>query len=145
MHEQGSTIRLHEGKEAIKHVYNDLLERIRPHEYYNVLGNIDLWMNIDEKFFSDFIYRRSKRKINVRVLLQHSELAAEHKRCERNYSEQVKLLPPDTVFDTNLVTTPQLSVMHQLTTPTSALVVENTNIARMHQQIFDMLWTTISN
>ena len=143
--ESESFIRYYEGKEAVRSVYGNLLKGLRPHDDYMVIADQEKWFESDEKYFSKFIEKRAKLNIHIRLLLQDSKSAREFKKIEKNFNEKIKILPRGKTFNTNLMITPEKSVIHQLTTPISAMVIENKNIARMHKEIFEMLWKTIGN
>ena len=143
--ESESLIRFYEGKEAVKSVYEDLLKSIRPFEDYLILTNMELWLGLGEKFCDDFMRRRAKLNVKTRLLLQDTPSAWKYKKIERNLNQKIKILPKDININTNLVIIPQKIVNHQLTTPVSAIVIENKNIANLQKEIFEMLWKTTGN
>jgi sugar-specific transcriptional regulator TrmB len=143
LHSSGAFIKYYEGIESIKNVYENLLQDIRPHEDYLVIGDTKQWLARDPKFFSDFIKRRAKKNINIRILSQETEVAREHKKIEKNYNEQIKILPAEYVFSANVVITPRRVIVDQLTLPTMALVIENENIVKTNREMFEMIWRSI--
>lgn len=138
-----SLIKYHEGLESVKSTYDTLLDSARNHEDYLVVSDIDQWYNLDKDYFESFVKRRSKRNIAIRVLLQNSETAQIFKQKEKNYNEEVKILPKDTQLTTNLVIIPKMVVIHQLTPPIMAIVIENKNIVQMHKEMFEIMWKSI--
>ncbi|MFA7302509.1 MAG: helix-turn-helix domain-containing protein [Candidatus Paceibacterota bacterium] len=138
-----STIKYYEGLEGIKSVYEDLIKTIRPHEDYSIISNQGEWYNLDKKFFQDFTERRAKLPINIRLLSQDSPTAREFAKFARNYNMQIKFLPEGTNLVTNLVVVPERVVIHQLTAPISATVIENKSAIQMHQQFFELMWNSI--
>lgn len=138
-----STIKYYEGLAGIKSVYESLIKDARPHEDYLIISHIEPWLNLDKKFFLEFTKRRAKLPIKIRLLLQDSPTAREHKRIEKTLNEQIKLLPATTSLNTNLVVIPKKVVFHQLTPPIMAIVIENPSIVRMHQELFEIIWTSI--
>jgi sugar-specific transcriptional regulator TrmB len=141
--EDQNTIRFYEGLEAVKSVYELLISEIRPHEDYLVLSNLHQWFGLDNDFFQDFIERRAKLPINIRILTQDSPKARELKKHERAYNERVSFLPADTQLTTNLVITPQRIVIHQLEHPIFALSITNPNIIKMHKEQFEIMWNAL--
>jgi HTH-type transcriptional regulator, sugar sensing transcriptional regulator len=133
-------IKYYEGIEGIKTVYEGLLRDIQARDEYMVIADPELWYDLDQKYFADFIKRRAKLNINIRMLLQDSDIAREHKKFEKNFNDKIKLLPENTAFTANIVITPQKIVFHQLTQPIMALVVENKSIIKTHQEIFELMW-----
>jgi HTH-type transcriptional regulator, sugar sensing transcriptional regulator len=138
-----STIKYYEGLEGIKSVYETLLTDIQPHEDYLVITNQQQWYDLDQKYFQDFIERRAKLPIRVRMLMQDSSAARMIKEFQRNFNLEAKILPVGTDLITNLVVIPERIVIHQLTAPVSATVIENKSVIQMHQQFFELIWNSI--
>lgn len=134
------SIQFYDGLEAVKSVYESLIRDVRSHEDYLVLSDLDQWLSLDAKFFQNFIERRAKLPINIRILSQNSVVAKKLKKNERAYNEKIKLLPEGTALTTNLVITPQRVVIHQLVHPVFAMSIANPNIIRMHKEQFEIMW-----
>lgn len=135
-----NAITFYDGLEAVKSVYERLIRDIRPHEDYLVLTDLETWRAQDAAHFQDFIERRAKLPINIRILAQPSALARQHKKYERAYNETIAFLPENTTLTTNLVITPQRVVIHQIVPPIFAMVIENPNIIKMHREQFEIMW-----
>lgn len=138
-----SVIKYYEGLESVKNVYDELLREIQAHEDYLVIGEQNDWYNLDPKFFQSFIEARSKLPINIRLLFTDSQMAREHQELEKNYNEKIKILPKNTTLTTNLIITPEKVVIHQLTSPIMAMVIENPSIVQMHREQFEIIWKSI--
>ncbi|PCI20915.1 hypothetical protein COB64_01520 [Candidatus Wolfebacteria bacterium] len=138
-----SFIKYHEGLESVKSIYESLLKEVRPKEDYLVIGSQERWFELDPKFFQSFIEKRAKLNINTRLLFQDSKIARDHKRFEKNYNEQVKILPKETMLSTNLVLTSKKLVIQQLHPPIMAIVIENKSIIKMHKELFEIIWKSI--
>jgi len=136
-------IKYYEGLESVKSVYNSLLRDIKPSEDYLVIGDQNLWHKLDEDFFQDFIVRRSKLNIKIRLLFPDSKIAREHKKIEKNFNEKIKILQPDTTLTTNIVITPQRLIIHQLTAPIMAIVIENKSTIQTQRELFEIIWRSI--
>lgn len=142
--EEGS-LKYYQGIEAVKSVYESMIRDIRPHEDYLVTSDQQQWQELDEKFFLHFLERRAKLNINIRLLLQDSPIARSHQKIQRNYNETIKILPKSTSLTTNLVVIPRRVLIHQLTPPITGIVIENPNVVRMHQELFEIIWRSISD
>jgi HTH-type transcriptional regulator, sugar sensing transcriptional regulator len=140
-----SFIRYYEGLEAMKSVYEGLLRDIKPHEDYLVVSHTQYWFQLDPTYFQNFIERRAKLNIKIRLMLQDSEKAREHKKFEKNYNENVKILPPKVSLTTNLVIIPRRLVIQQLISPITTVVIENKSIIQMHKEMFEIMWDSISD
>lgn len=143
LHGSESTIRYYQGLEAIKHVYENLLADVRPHDSYLVISETERWGSLDQKFFQHFRERRAKLRLDLRLLVQDNASGREFKKFGQNYGEDVRLLPPMTTLTTNLVITPHRVVLHQLTPPIMAIVIENLSVVQLHQETFEMLWNAL--
>lgn len=138
-----STIKYYEGLAGIKSVYEGLIRDVRPKEDYLIISHMEQWLGLDPEFFLDFTKRRAKLPIKIRLLVQDSPVAREHKRLEATFNEKIKFLPPGTSLDTNLVVIPKKVVIHQLAPPIMAIVIENKSMVRLHQQLFEIIWRSI--
>ena len=136
-------IRFYDGLEAVKSVYESLLEGIRPQDDYLVLSDLEQWLELDSKFFKNFIERRAKLPINIKILSQDSKVARGLKKHEQAYNETIKFLPAKTKLTTNLVITPQRVVIHQLVPPVFAMSIANPSIIRMHKEQFEIMWKAL--
>ena len=130
----------YQGLTSVKSIYNQLLKDIKPHHDYLVISDQEQWENLDQKFFKDFTERRSKLPIRVRVLLTDTPAAREYKKFEKNYHVEVRILPAQTKLTTNLVIIPKRVVIHQLTSPIIAIVIENKSVVQMHRESFEIMW-----
>lgn len=140
---EASALRYYKGLTAMKGVYESLIHDIRPNEEYSIVSDLDRWLKQDEDHFMDFIRRRAKLNIRIRLLLQDSPVARQHKRLERTYHEAIKILPKETKLTTNLVITPQRVLVHQIIPPNFGIVIENKSIIQMHREQFEIMWSAL--
>ncbi|MCL5795172.1 MAG: hypothetical protein M1338_02345 [Patescibacteria group bacterium] len=138
-----SLIKYYQGLEAIKGIYTSILDEIQAHDDYLVIGAQDQWYDLDPKFFDNFIRKRAKLSINIRLLFTDSPIARKHKNVEKIYNEKIKILPKNTQLTTNLVITPKKIIIHQLMPPIIAMVIENPSIVQMHRELFEVIWKSI--
>ena len=143
LHSSGAFIKYYEGIESIKGVYNGLLQEIKAHEDYSIIGDTKQWLDQDPEFFLDFAKKRAKLNINIRNLMQESEVARERKAMEKNFNEKIKIMPQDYKLTTNMVIIPHKVVINQLTPPILAMVIENDSIVNMNREMFEMIWKSI--
>jgi len=129
-----------EGLNAIKQVYNDLLADMEPFEDYLVLGNQEIWLELDKAFTKEFIIRRSQKNLKIRLLFSDSEISREYQKDQAKYGVKIRLLPENTFLTTNLVITKNKVVIHQLLPPPTAIVSTNSSIIQTHKESFELLW-----
>ncbi len=138
-----SFIKYYEGIPAIKGIYESMIRDIKPHEDYLVIGNQDNVLNLDQEYMLDFLHRRAKLPINIKMIFQESEMAHKLKEQEKNFNSKIKILHPGTKFNTNLVITPQRVFIHQLIQPIIAIVIENKSIIQMHKEMYEVIWNSL--
>ncbi len=138
------TIKHLESLDAIKHVYNSMIEDIKPKERYMIFASPQELYDLDPEFFEDFFIRRGKLDINIRALLQDSPVGRRYRdEGGEIYNVTTKLFPNTVKFTANLVITPQRLLIHQLLSPTWAIVIENPQIIKTHQELFESFWASI--
>jgi hypothetical protein len=93
----------------------------------------------------DFTKRRARLPINIKMLQIENKTSHWFKQYEKNFNYQIKFLPKNTSLSVNLVITPQRLVLHQLTPPIQAWVIENKHSITLHQEIFKVLWNILPN
>jgi len=138
-----SFIKYYQGLENVKIIYENLIKDVKPHEDYSIISDHETWYRLDPEYFQDFIERRAKLNINLRLLLQDSPTTRRHKKFEKNFNEKVKILPANTALTTNLVIIPRRVVIHQLTPPVLAIVIENKSVIQMHKEMFEIMWQSL--
>ena len=139
------TIKYYEGLEAIKSIYSGFLSELKPHDDYLVIANQEKWFNLDPKFFMKYKEDRAKKNVRTRMLFQDSPVAREHKKFEKNWNEEIKILPAGTKFNTDLVIMPNKVIFFSLDVPLIAIVIENKNIIQTQRELFELLWKTIND
>ena len=65
------------------------------------------------------------------------------KKNSQNFNFTARFLPKETQLTTNLIITPQKAVIHQLSEPIMAIVIENKSTIKMHQELFEVMWKSI--
>lgn len=144
LQEGNSFIKYYEGLKSVESIYEDILNELKTQEDYLIIGDQKMWYELDPDFFKKFIEKRAKlsRKLNVRIraLFQDSQIARLHQAREKNYNEKVKILSKETTLTTNLVVTSNKVIIHQLTMPIMAIVIENKSVIQMHKELFEIMW-----
>ncbi len=135
-------IKIYEGMEGIRSVYNSLLQDIKPGEDYMIIAGMEKAYALDKDFYDDLRDRRSKLPIRVRILVTDPENEESKKilQFQRNFNMEARALPPETKLTTNIVITPQRILIHQLERPIMAIVIENKSTIKTHQELFEVMW-----
>lgn len=140
--ESSSLIKYYEGLPAIKSAYENLLEQIHSGDEYLVVSNTEKWLALDP-FFERFAEKRAKFPVKVRLLLQDTPKARHYKKFEKNFNFKIKLLAVGTDLTTNLNVVGDTVLIHQITPPTIALIINNRSIAKMHKEMFEAIWKAL--
>jgi sugar-specific transcriptional regulator TrmB len=135
-----SFIKYYEGVNAVKQVYEGLLESLLYKDEYLAFSNQEKWLSLDEDYFKKYQEKREKKNLKTKLILQNTPSAIVTKRFERNIGSEVKVLGEGISLDTNLIVTKCKVVIHDLRSPTTAIVIENESVVRMHKAMFEMMW-----
>jgi len=139
----GSVMKYYEGPEGVKATHEALLEDIGPGEEYIVVSNEENWLALDERYFMRFKEKRAKLPIRTRMLLEDSPAGRNAKKFEKNYNYKIKFLPADRTMSVNLAVIPKRAVIHNLNAPFTSIVVENENVIKMYQEMFEVMWESL--
>lgn len=137
---QESKIRYYEGLTSIQQLYMDTLDDPGYQEDYLVITNQEKWYSLDEKFAQKYIEKRAKKMIQTRMLFTDSTIAQEHKEYEKNYNQEVRILPKDDALDTDLVITPKRIIISQTSLPYSAIEIQSPSVVKMQKSLFEIIW-----
>lgn len=138
-----SSIKYYEGLKAIENIYDELLADLKPHNFYYAISNIAEWQNLDEEFFiKKHVEKRAGMRIQTKLLFTDSPTAQKRLATQKNFNEEIRLLPKNSDIHVDLVVTPYKLVMFQLKQPLIALVIENRSMIEMHKSLFEILWNS---
>ncbi len=141
--ETGTGVRYYQGLESVKSALDKILQDTRSGDEYLVIVDQEKWYDQDPAFFEDFMERRAKKSLKIRMLLRDSELTRRHKQFERNYNISIRILPKETNLNTDLCITPQHFMVQQLKNPVIALMVDNESIIETQKEMFEIMWNAI--
>ncbi len=136
-----SSIKYYEGFTAIKNVYDDILKDLKPNDFYYAVSNTAEWEALgDDYFMKNHVEKRVNLGLKINLLFVDSPAAQKRKQFERNYNEEVRILPRDTNFHVDMVITPHKLVIFQLHEPLVALVIENKTMIEVQKSMFEIIW-----
>jgi HTH-type transcriptional regulator, sugar sensing transcriptional regulator len=138
-----SVIKYHTGIRAMQNIYMETLGEIKHNEDYLVITNQEKWFNLNPDFAQNYIEKRSKLNIKTRLLFQDSEISREHKKFERNYNQQIKILPQSNPLNVDTILLPSKMIILELTPPYITVVIENKSIIELHREMFEMVWQNL--
>ncbi|MDB5190429.1 MAG: Transcriptional regulator, TrmB [Parcubacteria group bacterium] len=138
-----SIIRYHSGVEAMRSAYDELLRDLRGGDEYCVIGDPERWSHFDKSYFKTFIEKRLRIDLKAKVILVASETAEAYKKTEKNYREEVRILPAGTTIDANMAIAPRKIVIHPLTHPVTTIVIETAAVVQMQKNLFKVIWDSL--
>ena len=138
-----SVLRYYHGVEAMRSVYDELLTELKDGDDYFVFGDPERWDLFDRSYFKKFIEERLKISLNAKIALVSSPAGWAYQQTERNYNEEVRLLPEGTPLDANMTITPRKIVIHSLEHPITTIVIETGVLVRMQQNLFRVIWNSL--
>jgi hypothetical protein len=138
-----SFIKYYRGLVSIKPLYEKMISDIHPNEEYFVISNQKMWHESDPDYFEDFSIRRGRLPIKLKMIFEQNERSREYFKKRQLYNADIRFLPKNVTLETNLVITPQRTLIHQLIQPISALVIENESFITMHQEMFRLIWNSL--
>ena len=142
--EKGGLIKIHFGIEALKLLYIEMIDLVKPGDDYFILTNHDKWFKQAPDFFPSFIKKRSRLRINVKLILVDTKESRIRATKGKNANEEFKFLPPGTTdISTNLVVTPQRILTQHISANTIALTIDNKALIQTHLEMFRIMWKTL--
>ncbi len=135
-----SDVKFYRGIDGIKTAYEGMFEKLKPSDFYYVVSNLDDWYPLDAAYLESFVQKRIKRNIKLKMLLQDGEKAEYNKKFEKNFMQEVKILPEGTVLETDTIITPHEVVVVQFNEPITTFVIENPSLISSYKQYFDIMW-----
>lgn len=134
-------IKYHDGLNAIKEMYNDIL-RIKGLKEYLIFAPEDTWLQMDEKWITDFKARRVSAKIKTRIILNDSPESRQRLIDSGKYFSKMKILPPDITseltagvyifYDKIILTDYKKDLI--------SVEIQSKGIAQMQKLLFESLW-----
>ncbi len=136
-------IKHYEGVEAIKTVYEDVLKEIKKDDFYYVMGDADKLFSLDEKYFRNFLKRRSKITQNVKVIVVEFGEGKKFKKFEKNMGQEVRFISKNNVVSTDFFLVPNKLILTNLEPPVMSIVIENKSIIYLQKMMFEMIWDSL--
>ena len=135
-----NTIKMYYGLSGIKLIYDDILSTLKDGDEYLVISDQQKWHALDPAYFEEFIVKRAKLNLVIKLILQETAHARQYKKKEDQYRENIKFIPSSMDLSINMVILPTIVMMVQLVEPVLAILIENPNVAAMNRVLFDIIW-----
>lgn len=138
-----SAITYYEGLSAIKSMYTETLDELKPGDDYFIISDTAQWLSLDKAYGEKIAKRRADMKLNLRLLVKDTPEAKKYMKLDKKYGGPMKLLPKDVSFHSAVTITRHKMILQSLVPPISAIVVQNKSIIELQRQIFLLLWDSI--
>lgn len=127
-----------EGTEGIRTVFRRILEEKRP---FVALTSIEDMERVARSYFAEFIQRRIRQRLRVRLLTNRTKAALRLKKTDAKELRETRFVPPSCVFHTaEYVFGNTTAILSFREIPPVALLIEDPEIAKTHAMYFDLLW-----
>ncbi|OGG73078.1 hypothetical protein A3A38_04255 [Candidatus Kaiserbacteria bacterium RIFCSPLOWO2_01_FULL_53_17] len=136
-----SQIKYYEGIEGVKAVYETMLREIRTGDSYYAITDAEKWAKLDQKWFEYFIERRTRRKLDARIIFADTERGRQNMKTAVMLQQKVKVTK--NTIDADISICPQRYVVHSFTPPIAAVVIENEEIIKTQLALFRHIWNTL--
>ncbi len=98
-----SSIKIFQGTKQLNLLYDELLGKMRKNDFYYVISNVDKWYELDKKGMEDFHKRRVEKDLHIKFILQEGKMAEYYKKFQKNFNQDVKILPKEVVLDSDTI------------------------------------------
>jgi len=132
-------IEIYEGKQGIKTVIDDL---IKTGKDILVYGSTKKQLSLLHFYFPNYIRRRIKAKIKIKVLTEHSKETEELRKKDKKELRETRFWPKgiDPPTTTNIYGN-KVAIL-SLEKELLGIIIESENIAKTQRIVFDLLWKT---
>ncbi|MBW3022346.1 hypothetical protein KY328_05465, partial [Candidatus Woesearchaeota archaeon] len=131
-------IEVYEGKEGVKTVMDDI---VRTKQEALVYCSTRKQMNLLTFYFPNFIKRRIKNKIRIKVLAEASKTAMEYVKTNKQELREMRFLPIEMEFPTATYIYGNKVAIMSLEKDIIGVVIESETIAKTQRIVFDLLWS----
>ncbi|HBU07065.1 MAG TPA: hypothetical protein DEB09_03190 [Candidatus Magasanikbacteria bacterium] len=132
------TVRFYQGKEQMKMVLEEML--VEADELLSFAAPEDLFRELGD-YYLDFVKRRIKQKVAVRLIATDSPRARERQKIGISELRTVKIVPNIFPYHSNKWLWKNKIAMFSFTGDLVAVVIESKELAVMERAMFEHLWT----
>ncbi|MBT4120878.1 MAG: hypothetical protein HOA57_03245 [Candidatus Magasanikbacteria bacterium] len=137
-------VRFYKGLSAIKELHNNILKEKGLKEYDILTAETD-WLQLDEKFFSDFLQRRADKGIKTRLIIDSKSINLKHQKKNYDLKREVKYLPTEHqgAFTSEIYIMPRKVIFIAEKKELLAVEIESMDIVEAQRFMFNFLWNNI--
>ena len=130
-------IRFYEGKEGLKHVYEDTLTSSEPIRAYASVGDMHEGL---PGYFPDYYKRRAGKGIAIRAIIPNTETGLERRSFDKAEMRETALVPKDTFLFSPEINIYDNKIMIASWREKLGIIIESSEIADAMKKIYELAW-----
>lgn len=130
-------IEVYEGKEGIKTIIDDLISIGKDILVY---GSTKKQLSLLNFYFPNYIKRRVKASIKIKILTERSKETEEQKKRDKEELRETRFFPQGTDLPTAINIYDNKIAILSLEKEILGIIIESENIANTQRMIFNLLW-----
>jgi sugar-specific transcriptional regulator TrmB len=141
-----SSVRVHEGEDALLKLYESLLS-IKKLSHYDIICSEKDWLQMNPRYFQRYKKRRAEKGIRTRLIMEHSPVAEQRKSEEVDTLSETKLLPPafsSLTFSAGCYILPDRVIFISYRKEHAATEILSEETVAFMQTLFNCIWKMIS-
>lgn len=129
----------YQGHEGFRAILNDILEKQYP---LSAITSIDSALKVLGEDFKDFIEKRHKKNLRVRLLTNKTETSIELKKKDNSELRMTKFLSDESVLTTaNFIYGDRIAIISLNAKNPFGLVIEDPAIVQTYMALFEIAWS----
>lgn len=131
-------IRFYEGKEGLKHVYEDTLTSSEPIRAYATVDDIHKAL---PNYFPEYYKRRAGKNISIRAIAPKTEMGLERKTLDAEEKREIAFVPADKYYFSPEINIYDDKVMIASWREKLGVIIESHEIADAMKKIYELAWS----
>lgn len=130
-------IRFYEGKEGLKHVYEDTLTSHEPIRAYASVGDMHAGL---PGYFPEYYKRRAGKGIAIRAIIPNTETGLERRKFDKEEMRETALVPKELFHFSPEINVYDNKVMIASWREKLGIIIESNEIADAMKKIYELAW-----
>ncbi len=130
-------IRFYEGKEGLKHVYEDTLTSSEPIRAYASVGDMHSGL---PGYFPEYYKRRAGKGIAIRAIIPDTEAGRERQNFDKAEMRETALVPKSSFYFSPEINIYDNKIMIASWKEKLGIIIESTEIADAMKKIYELAW-----
>ncbi len=131
-------IEIFEGKEGLKTIINDLLQK--PNETIYIIGAIKKWLKFSEVFSEIYYRKKREKKIHAKALINKSEI--KEIKNKKIFGTEFRSLENLTSESECFIYQDKIAFVSFEENSLKGVIIQDLEMAKLQKNIFEKLWNT---